>query len=71
MPDGFAVPVGYLRTHKSNCKLRDIRDMKEQNFMTYETPQVELIEVEVEQGFAASGGATGNTQGFREEDGAW
>ena len=54
MPDGFAVPVGYLRTHKSNCKLRDIRNMKEQNFKTYETPQVELIEVEVEQGFAIS-----------------
>ena len=54
MPDGFAVPVGYLRTHKSNCKLRDIRDMKEQNFMTYETPHVELIEVQVEQGFAIS-----------------
>ena len=28
--------------------------MKEQNFMAYETPQVELIEVFVEQGFAAS-----------------
>ena len=28
--------------------------MKEQNFIVYETPQVELIEVEVEKGFAAS-----------------
>ena len=28
--------------------------MKEQNFMVYETPQVELVEVQVEQGFAAS-----------------
>ena len=28
--------------------------MKEQKFMVYETPQVELVEVEVEQGFAAS-----------------
>ena len=28
--------------------------MKEQIFMAYETPQVELVEVEVEQGFAAS-----------------
>lgn len=28
--------------------------MKEQIFMAYETPQVELIEVEVENGFAAS-----------------
>ena len=28
--------------------------MKKQNFMTYETPVVEVIHVEVEQGFAAS-----------------
>lgn len=28
--------------------------MKEQNFMDYEAPQVELIEVEVEKGFATS-----------------
>ena len=28
--------------------------MKEQNFIVYETPQVELIEVQVEQGFAIS-----------------
>ena len=33
--------------------------MKEQNFMVYETPQVELIEVEVEKGFATSGGTNG------------
>ena len=33
--------------------------MKEQNFMAYETPQVELIEVQVEQGFATSGGTNG------------
>ena len=33
--------------------------MKEQNFMVYETPQVELIEVQVEQGFATSGGTNG------------
>ena len=26
----------------------------EQNFMSYEAPQVEIIEVEVEKGFAAS-----------------
>ena len=44
--------------------------MKEQNFMVYETPQVELIEVQVEQGFAASGGE-GRTTGFGESDGAW
>ena len=30
--------------------------MKEQNFLVYETPKVELIEVQVEQGFATSGG---------------
>ena len=28
--------------------------MKEQIFIVYETPQVELIEVQVEQGFATS-----------------
>ena len=41
--------------------------MKEQNFMVYETPQVELIEVQVEQVFATSGGTTG----FGEDEGAW
>ena len=30
--------------------------MKEQIFMAYETPQVELVEVQVEQGFAVSEG---------------
>ena len=45
--------------------------MKEQNFMVYETPQVELIEVEVEQGFAISGGASGTTNGFGESGGEW
>ena len=30
--------------------------MKEQIFMAYETPQVEMIEVQVEQGFAVSEG---------------
>ena len=45
--------------------------MKEQNFMVYETPQVELIEVQVEQGFATSGGASGTTNGFGESEGAW
>ena len=33
--------------------------MKEQNFIVYEIPQVELIEVQVEQGFATSGGTNG------------
>ena len=41
--------------------------MKEQNFIAYEAPQVELIEVQVEQGFAASGGTTG----FGEKEGTW
>lgn len=45
--------------------------MKEQIFIVYETPQVELMEVQVEQGFAASGGATGSTNGFGESEGAW
>lgn len=34
------------------------------DFMTYEPPQVELIEVQVEQGFALS--EQGHTTGFRE-----
>ena len=41
--------------------------MKEQIFMAYETPQVELIEVQVEQGFATSG----TTKGFGESGGEW
>ena len=41
--------------------------MKEQNFIVYETPQVELIEVQVEQGFATSG----TTKGFGESGGTW
>ena len=45
--------------------------MKEQNFMVYETPQVELVEVQVEQGFATSGGASGTTNGFGESGGTW
>ena len=44
--------------------------MKEQNFMTYETPQVELIEVEVEQGFAASE-TSGNAPGWTNKNGSW
>ena len=45
--------------------------MKEQIFIVYETPQVELIEVQVEQGFATSGGASGTTNGFGESGGEW
>ena len=45
--------------------------MKEQNFIVYETPQVELVEVQVEQGFATSGGASGTTNGFGENGGEW
>ena len=41
--------------------------MKEQIFMAYETPQVELVEVQVELGCATSG----TTTGFGESDGTW
>ncbi len=41
--------------------------MKHEFENSYESPQVEIIEVEVEQGFATSGG----TQGFGEGDGVW
>ena len=44
--------------------------MKDQNFIAYEAPQVELVEVFVEQGFAASSGE-GRTTGFGESEGAW
>ena len=40
---------------------------KDRNEIIYESPQVEIIEVQVEQGFATSGG----TKGFEEEDGTW
>ena len=30
-----------------------------EKYLSYETPQVEVIEVEVEKGFAASGGTDG------------
>ena len=39
--------------------------------LTYEAPYVELIEVQVEQGFATSGGASGTTNGFGESEGTW
>ena len=41
--------------------------MTDNKKLVYEAPQVELIEVQVEQGFATSGG----TKGFGEEQGAW
>ena len=44
--------------------------MKEQDFMAYESPQVEIVEVFVEQGFAASSGE-GRTNGFGVEPGSW
>ena len=47
-----------------------IQEMKEQKFMVYETPQVELVEVFVEQGFAGSSGE-GSTTSFGESEGAW
>ena len=39
--------------------------------LTYEAPYVELIEVQVEQGFATSGGTSGTTNGFGESEGEW
>ena len=41
--------------------------MTDNKILNYEPPQVELIEVQVEQGFATSG----TTKGFGESDGAW
>ena len=41
--------------------------MIQDNTIFYEPPQVEVIEAQVEQGFAASGG----TKGFGEDNGAW
>lgn len=39
--------------------------MEKQVFESYEAPQVEIIEVEVEKGFATSGGAeSGNPVSF-------
>lgn len=43
-----------------------IQEMKEQKFMVYEAPQVELVEVFVEKGFAGSGDSS--TTPFRESD---
>lgn len=40
--------------------------MKKEEFLNYESPSVEIIEVEVENGFAA----TGNTEGL-EDGGIW
>lgn len=42
-------------------------NMKQELKNSYESPQVEMIEVMVEQGFAISGG----TKGFGEEEGTW
>ena len=40
--------------------------MKKMEFVKYETPQVEIIEVEVEKGFAGS--VTGGNDPWEEED---
>ena len=44
--------------------------MKTEQFLSYEAPEVEVIEVEVEQGFAVSGDPIGNattpTLGYEE-----
>ncbi len=45
--------------------------MTDNKKLTYEAPQVELIEVQVEQGFATSGGTTGNTSPWEETNGTW
>lgn len=45
--------------------------MTDNKNLIYEAPQVELIEVQVEQGFATSGGASGTTNGFGESEGEW
>ena len=46
--------------------------MKIEQFLSYEAPEVEVIEVEVEQGFAVSGDPTGYattpTLGYEEWD---
>lgn len=39
--------------------------MEEKAFLNYEAPQVEVVEVEVEQGFAGSGG---DYNGFGDEE---
>ena len=41
--------------------------MTDNKKLTYEAPQVELIEVQVEQGFATSGGTTP----WEEKQGTW
>lgn len=41
--------------------------MTDDKILIYEAPQMEIMEVQVEQGFATSGG----TEGFGEENGTW
>ena len=43
--------------------------MIKEYFLNYESPSVEIIEVEVENGFVATG-STGNTEGL-EDGGIW
>ena len=43
--------------------------MKKEELLNYESPSVEVIEVEVENGFVATG-STGNTEGL-EDGGTW
>ena len=38
-------------------RLKKIKEMNEKELLNYEAPQVEIVEVEVEQGFQASGPA--------------
>ena len=41
--------------------------MNKNDFLDYEAPQVEVIEVEVEKGFAASGGVNGQWFGNEQD----
>ena len=41
---------------KNNVLYVNIYFMEKEKILTYEAPQVEVIEVEVEKGFASSGG---------------
>lgn len=50
-----------------NYKLKNIKIMENDMYLMYEAPLVEVIEVEVEKGFANSG-RSGGMEGFPEND---
>lgn len=62
----------FMDTHKSLLKIRSWGvsrqnkqlSMKKNERQNYETPQVEIVEVEVEKGFIGSGDGEGTTPGF-------